>query len=136
MSGTLLLDANVLLRLLLGDDAEQAASALRLVEAAAADGSGVVGASTLNEVMFVLMGPRLRTPPLIAARHLRTLLGLGLTIVDRDVVVRAVDLFERHHRDWDDCLLPAYALEVTDGRIASFDRGLDRIPGVQRLTPA
>ncbi|MFN8507946.1 MAG: type II toxin-antitoxin system VapC family toxin [Dehalococcoidia bacterium] len=136
MSAPVLLDANVLLRLILDDHPEQAASALRLIEAAVADGTGAIVPSTLNEVMFVLTGPRLRTPPLIAARHLRTLLGLGLTVIDRDVVVRAVDIFERHHRDWDDCLLAAYALEITDGRIASFDRGLDRIPGVERLTPA
>ena len=131
---TLLLDTNVLVRLLTGDLLAQRLAAVKLIEAER--DACLLYPATLSEVVYVVRGSAYRWGPSEIVEGLRALLLPPVTIIDRAVVVRAVDLFERHHRDWDDCLLAAYALDVSDGRIASFDRGLDRIPGVQRLTPA
>jgi predicted nucleic acid-binding protein len=124
------------LRLTLDDQPAQAAAGRSLFERV---GVGelqlVLHPHTVSEFLFVLTGPRLGHTPLQAAEALRAVLALPLVVRDRPIIERAADLMVTSNPDWDDCLLAAYAMEHTGGRVASFDRGFDAIPGLQRLEP-
>jgi predicted nucleic acid-binding protein len=91
--------------------------------------------STLSDVMFVLGGKVYGDSYSALCAVLRAVMALPLVIRDREVVETAVGLFVEHHRDWDDCLLAAYATHLAGGALYSFDRGLDRIPGLARRDP-
>jgi len=131
----ILLDTNVLLRLVLVDHPAQAEAARRLMDRVeAGEETAHLAATTLSEAVFVLAGPRLRRSPGDVAAFVEGVLALDVNIEHRAQVEQALELFREHH-DWDDCLLAAYALERAGGRIASFDRGLDAIAGLTRLDP-
>lgn len=136
MADGVLIDTNVLLQYLLDEDPVHGPAALRFLASAAGDEQSlVVSTETLSEVVVVLAGRRYRAPRGEIVSAMRELLALPLRVLDRTVVAVALDLYEHHHPDWDDCLLAAYAMEHTGGRVASFDRGFDAIPGLQRLEP-
>lgn len=130
-------DTNVLLRAATRTPADQTAAVENLLREAAA---GVVpalhvAASTVSETVFVLRGKVYTFDRSRIVTFLEALLMLPLRIADRAVIQRAMTIYRDHHDDWDDCLLAAYALERGDGSVISFDRGLDRIPGLRRLEP-
>lgn len=63
------------------------------------------------------------------------LLAGPFEVPDHKVIALAARFFREVHDDWDDCLLAAFAIEEDDGSVISFDRGLDRIPGIRRIEP-
>jgi predicted nucleic acid-binding protein len=70
-----------------------------------------------------------------AARVATLLRADGLIVKERDVLVQALDLSGRHAPlDFADAYLAALALVDGPNAVASFDRDLDNIAGVQRLT--
>jgi predicted nucleic acid-binding protein len=130
-------DTNVLLRYFLKDVPEQSEAAIAFVASSRQPG-GVrlaVSPTTISEVIFVARGPHYRLDRASLVEVVGALLNGPLTLLDRSVVARAHALYRDVHDDWDDCLLAAYAIERTEGRLVSFDRGLDRIPGLTRTEP-
>lgn len=91
--------------------------------------------STVSEIVFVLTGRHYGYGRHELADAIERLLLLPIEVLDRPEIELAVRLFRDHHDDWDDCLVSAYALRRAGGRVASFDRGIVRIPGVARLDP-
>jgi predicted nucleic acid-binding protein len=132
------LDTNILLRIATNLPPEQAAATERLLRdvEAGRTASPLITASTLSEAVFVLLGKTYRYPRSAVADFIQALLDAPLRFPERAVIERALPLYRDVHDDWDDCLLSAYAIERTNGEIASFDRGLDRIPGLTRIEPA
>ena len=129
-------DTNGLLRLLLDDNPDQSPRTHQWF-----DGPHeqlprlVVAASTISEVVFTLGGPRLkyvRDEILVA---LDRILEMPVEFDEPSVIRTAIELYRTVHDDWDDCLVAAYALERSGGVVFSFDRGLDRIPGITRIEP-
>jgi predicted nucleic acid-binding protein len=94
-----------------------------------------VASSTVSETIFVLRGKNYEFDRVRIVAFLEGLLALPVRIVERPIIERAVGLYRDVHSDWDDCLLAACALERSNGRLVSFDRGLDRIPGLTRIEP-
>lgn len=130
-------DTNVLLRLLMDDDPVQSPATRDYFRRAAAGGAKtVISAATISELVYVLGGPRLGFDRERLAEAVEAVIGLEALVPDRAVIARACELLRTTHPDWDDCLLAAYAIERADGRVVSFDRGLDRIPGLSRQAPA
>ncbi len=130
-------DTNVLVRLLMDDDPVQSPAARAYFRAAASGKARpFISASTISELVYVLGGPRLRFERARLAEAVEAVLDLDAVVSDRSVVARACALLRTAHPDWDDCLLAAYAIERAEGRLVSFDRGLDRIPGLRREAPA
>lgn len=130
-------DTNVLLRLARRDVPAQADSAEAYLRGAPGRGFELaVTTTTVSEFAFVLGGAMLGYSRQEVAGALQALLELPFRFQDLPVIALAVDLYRDHHPDWDDCLLAAYAIERADGRVVSFDRGLDRIPGLSRQAPA
>ncbi|MBX5468205.1 MAG: PIN domain-containing protein [Firmicutes bacterium] len=117
-------DANVILRLLLGEPPEQAQAAKVLFERAArGELVTVIHPVVFGEVVYVLTSPRLGAHPRTrVAEVLRGLCALpGVEVVDLDVVLRALRRFEQTRLDWTDSLLLAYAPAVP---VYTFDRAM------------
>ncbi len=112
MASRAFVDANVILRLLLGEPNGQAQRARTLFErASAAELTLVVHPAVLAEVIHVLTSPRVAAQARPAvADALRGLVGLdGVEVSDRAAVLAALDRFEAGTMDWVDCLLLAGA---------------------------
>lgn len=129
-------DANVLLRLSRRDVPSQAARSETYLRSAARRGATlVVAPTTVSEFVYVLSGSVLAYSRSDVVSAVEKLLALPLRFQDSSVVELALTLYRDHHPDWDDCVIAAYALERANGRLVSFDRGLRRIPGLQRQEP-
>ncbi len=129
------LDTNVLVRALMGDHPEHTPRAIALLRGESPGLIPVLGPATLSELVWVLGGPRIGLSRPEIAAMLREVLQFQIEFINRAVVETAVESYETVSNDWDDCLVAAFALAVSDGRVLSFDRGLDRIPGVTRIEP-
>ena len=71
-----------------------------------------------------------------AATTIRSLLALdSIAVVDRDVLLRAVEVYEIDRLDFAGAYLVACAESTGIGRVASFDRSIDRVSTVERIKP-
>jgi len=76
------------------------------------------------------------TPRVQVAEIVQSLLALpSIVVVDRDVLLRAIEIYERDRLDFAEAYLVACAESTGVGRIASFDRSIDRVTTVQRIEP-
>jgi len=129
-------DTNILARLVLLDDAAMLRDIESYFRIPERDRKTlVVAPTTVSEIAFLLSGRRVHYPPSEVARALHLLLSLPLRFLDRDVVERALELYETVHPDWDDCMVAAYALERADSDVLTYDRGFNRISGLSRSEP-
>jgi len=70
------------------------------------------------------------------AEIMRSLLALtSIVVADRDVLLRAVEVYEANRLDFAEAYLVACAESTGVGRIASFDRTIDRVKTVERIEP-
>jgi predicted nucleic acid-binding protein len=126
-----LLDTNVLLRHLTGQPPRQARRATALLRDAE---RLLVPDLIIAELVYVLESVYKRPRPEVAAL-VRAVLAFGpVETADESLLLRAVELYEVHRIDFAEAYLAATA-EQADGRVASFDRGLDRVKTVQRIEP-
>jgi predicted nucleic acid-binding protein len=58
-----------------------------------------------------------------------------LTVLDADLLLRALEVYERNRLQFADAYLVAAAELSGVGAIASFDAALDRVSSVERVTP-
>jgi predicted nucleic-acid-binding protein len=125
----LAVDTNVLLRLLVRDDAKQAAASDRAV----ANGAWV-SHLVLAETVWVLESVYDRTAKqLIAALDL-LLIHERLVLQDADVVAAAlVNLKARPALGFSDCLVLEIARKAGHLPLATFDKSLARLAGSQKL---
>ena len=124
MSEIAYVDANVVLRLLLGEPEEQAHKAERLfLNASNGQLNLVILSPVLAEVIYVLTSPRLGGHPREqVASTLRELAGLkGVVIDELPHVLAALLTYETSNLDWVDCLLLSRAAQA---RIYTFDKEL------------
>ena len=89
----------------------------------------------LAEMVYVLESVYERPRAEISAMT-RALLALpSIAVVDHDLLLRALELYEDVHPDFAEAYLAALA-ELSDvNRVASFDRQLDRVETVKRIEP-
>lgn len=125
----LAVDTNVLLRLLVRDDARQAAAADQAVVKGA-----WVSHLVLAEAVCVLDAVYARSAKqLIAALDL-LLVHDSLVLQDADVVTAALLQFRaKPALGFSDCLVLEIARKAGHLPLASFDKALGRLPGVQKL---
>lgn len=127
-------DTNVLVRLLVNDDAAQAAKARRLFQAQADADAGIWIADTvLVETVWTLARAYDR-PRADLVLALRALASHATAVLESpQAVQRAIDDFERGPADFSDCLLCAKAQQQGCASVATFDRGMKGLPGVRLL---
>lgn len=126
----LAIDTNVLVRLLVRDDARQAALADQFV-----DKGAWVSHLVLAETLWVLDAVYDRKPAqLIAALDL--LLAHGtLVLQDADTVSVALSDFRaKPALGFSDCLVLAIAKKAGHVPLGTFDQGLARLTGAQKIT--
>jgi predicted nucleic-acid-binding protein len=122
-------DTNVLVRLITRDDARQASSA----DAFIAKGAWVP-LLALTEAIWVLAAVYKR-----AAKDLATAIEMllhheHLVVQDADTVAAALDLFRsRPSLGFSDCLMLQVARKAGHLPLGTFDRGLAKTEGVQKL---
>jgi len=124
-----LLDTNVLVRHLTGDPPSQARRATALLAGAH---ELLLTDLVVAELVYVLES-FYRQPREDVAEAARSLLALpSIATVDPDLLLRSLELYESHRLDYAEAYLAAAAEVWGVGRIASFDRGLDRVASIKR----
>lgn len=125
-------DTNVLVRHLTGDPPAQAARARSFL---AQTDELLLPDLILAEVAYVLES-YYETPRAQVADTLRAVLAFpAITVVDADLLQRAVEVYDIHRLDFADAYLVACAERSGVGVVASFDRSIDRVGTVRRIEP-
>lgn len=122
-------DTNLLVRLIVRDDATQVAAAESFVV-----GGAWVSLLVLAETIRVLDAVHERSPAQLAAAIEMLLNHEQLSIQDADVVARALEDFrDRPALGFSDCLVLEIARKAGHLPLGTFDRGLARLDGTQRV---
>ena len=126
-------DANVLLRYLVGDQKQQAAQATALLQAVEREEAALVcDPVTLAEVVWVLSSFYELSNAAISKALLPVVQAPGFLLSDKPRYVRALQLYATTVRAFGDACACAAALEEGGGRLYSFDRKLSKVAGVER----
>lgn len=126
------LDTNVLVRLMLRDDAAQAALARELFDAnAGIDAALFVSDVVLAELAWVLRSRYSFASESIAAAVQALLDNATVAWQSRAAVAHALRLFRRDAGDFADCLVVALAGAHGCEATATFDRAMQSLPGVR-----
>jgi len=136
MSTRYLVDTNILLRFLSGEPLRQAEAAKRLFAGAAAgevvlDVSPVIVAETIHTLLSFYGVERKEA----VGKLLLLLRQPGLRIRDTARVFSALERLRTANVGFADAFLAAGGAEENVA-VASFDRDLDKFPGVRRFEPA
>lgn len=125
-------DTNILIRHLTGDPADQAARATRFL--ATTDELLLVDL-VVAEVVYVLESYYEVERPRVADM-VRSIIGFAaIRVVDKGLLLRAVEVYEVDRLDFAEAYLVASAERAGVGAVASFDRSIDRVPTVARIEP-
>ena len=123
------IDANVLVRLLVRDDARQ----VKLAEVFV-DGNAWISQLVLAETMWVLESVYDRTPGQLAAALEILLEHKTLTLQEPDTVAAALQNFKRKPAlGFSDCLVLEIARKAGHTPLGTFDKGLAKLAGAQQL---
>jgi predicted nucleic-acid-binding protein len=130
----MLVDTNVLIRHLTGEPAGQARRAGELI-AAADEGALIVTDVVVAECAYVLESAYELDRDRVASLLLAIVGARQVRVAHGPLLERAVEIYAEHGLDFADAYLCALDLFSDAGPIASFDRGLDAVPGVGRREP-
>jgi predicted nucleic-acid-binding protein len=123
------IDTNVLVRLLVRDDARQLDAAEKFIAR-----GGWVSHVVLVETLWVLDAVYERSAEQIASAVERLLAHADLTLQDTDVVLAALGQFRaRPTLGFSDCLVLEVARKAGHLPLGTFDRRLGKVAGAQRL---
>lgn len=129
---TAFVDTNILVRHLTGDPPEMARRATRFLAVTA---TLLLADVVAAEVAYVLES-YYRQPRSKVAEALRAMIGFrAIHVVDRDLLHRAVEVYEHDRLDFTEAYLVAAAERSGVAVVASFDKTIDRVATVQRIEP-
>jgi len=122
-------DTNVLVRLVTRDDARQAASADAFIRK-----GGWVSLLALTEAVWVLAAVYERKAAGLVTAIEMLLNHEQLVLQDADAVAAALDLFRsRPLLGFSDCLILQVARKAGHLPLGTFDRGLGKVEGAQKV---
>jgi len=128
------LDTNVLLRLLLNDDAAQARKARLAVEAVEAAGEQVLlNDIVLAEAVWTLRGKYDTGKPALLLMLRAVLDTASFAFESRPVLTTALALYETSAADFPDCLIAAKNAAAGCTHTTTFDRAMRGLPAVKLL---
>lgn len=132
-SGAYAIDANVIVRYVVGDGEALFAKATAIIEGVE-DGKQRVLCDpvTLAEVVFVLQRMYKLDRGDISSALDPILKMDGFWIENKSRYLKALDLFATDVPHFGDACACAAALDACEGRLVSFDKGLSRMEGIQR----
>jgi predicted nucleic acid-binding protein len=132
-TGAWTVDANVILRYLVQEDAGLSAQATAIMESLERGESALVcDPVTLAEVVWVLSSYYHQPNDEISAALLAIVGARGLLMSNKPRYLRALELLAGEAKHFGDACACAAALEASEGRLLSFDRGLSSVSGVHR----
>lgn len=134
-----LLDANIFLRHLTGDDSKKARACRDLfVRIRDGEEEATATEAVIAEVVFVLRSRKHYDVPAETVRDLLApILSLsGLSLAHKTVHLRALDLMALHDAlDYEDALSVMHAKRQGIAEIYSYDSDFDPIEGLRRVEP-
>jgi predicted nucleic acid-binding protein len=132
-------DADVVIRLLTGDDpSKQRAAAQLFARVERGEIRLRTPSTTIADAVYVLTSRRLYG---WSQRQVQAALGPlvmlpAFEVAERETVARALALFAAQARlDFGDAMVAASAQETGGTDVYSYDRDFDRVPGIRRLEP-
>lgn len=125
-------DTNILVRHLTGDPADMAARATAfLAEAEELYLTDLIVAETVYVLESFYEAPHDQV-----ATAMRSLVSMrSVVTVDPALLLRAIEVYETDRLDFAETYLVACAESTGVGRVASFDRSIDRVDTVDRMEP-
>jgi predicted nucleic acid-binding protein len=129
---TAFVDTNVLIRHLTGDPPAQARRAAHYLEGADAL---LLPDLILAEVAYVLESYYEVEREQVAVTLRAVLAFPAIRVLDRELLQRAIEVYEVNRLDFADAYLVASAERSGVGLVASFDRGIDRVGTIRREEP-
>lgn len=127
-------DTNVLVRLFVADEPQQAAKAQKLFDTAAEGEVGVWVSDTVLVELVWTLGRAYGRDRADIVKALRALASHATVVLESPQAVRAAaDAFERGPADFADCLLSVKARAAGCDQLATFDRGMKVLPGFRLL---
>lgn len=130
---TAFVDTNVLIRHLTGDPPEQAARATAFLGRADAL---LLSDLVVAETVYVLES-FYELEPARVAELVRAMLAFpAIAVLDVDVLLRALEVYELYGVHFAEACLVASAEAAGVEAIASFDQAIDRVPTVRRIEPS
>jgi predicted nucleic-acid-binding protein len=128
------LDTNVLLRLLLSDDAAQSRKARQEIESVEAQGEAILlNDVVIAETVWTLRGKYNTTKPDLL-RMLRAVFDTAsFAFESRPILVDALARYELSPADFPDCLIAAKNAAAGCTHTATFDRAMRGLPAVKLL---
>ena len=133
-----LVDTDVIVRLIAGDDATKQASAAALFERVESGKATLAAPETvIADAVFVLTSPRLyHLSRGEVSSALATLVELPhFHVRNRRQVLRALELFASSNLGFGDAMIVAMIEQESSPHVYSFDAHFDRVPGVTRKEP-
>ena len=125
-------DTNILVRHLTGDPPEMAVRATRYL---ANERDLLLTDLIVAETVYVLES-FYETPRSQVAEAIRSLIAFNSVVcVDPALLLRAIEVYETDRLDFAEAYLVACAESTEVGRVASFDRSIDRVDTVERVEP-
>ncbi len=125
-------DTNVLIRLLTGDPPEQARRATSFL----AESEPLWLADLiLAEVVYVLESVYEVERGEVARIARSIVSGDRLLVADLPLLLRTIEVYERHRLAFADAYLVASAERSGIGQVVSFDKGISRVGTVRRVEP-
>ena len=129
---TSFVDTNVLVRHLTGDPPAMAERATAFL---AAESELYVADLIVAETIYVLES-FYKAPREQIADAMRSLVAMrSMITVDPALSLRAIEVYEVERLDFAEAYLVACAESTGIGRVASFDRTIDRVATVERIEP-
>jgi predicted nucleic acid-binding protein len=129
---TAFLDTNIVVRHLTGDPPEMAARATAYLQSV----SDLLLTDLVAAETVYVLDSFYETPRDQVAQAVRSLVGFeSVVCVDPALLLRAIEVYEMDRLDFAEAYLVASAESTGIGRIASFDRSLDRVHSVERIEP-
>ena len=113
----ILLDANYILRFLLKDNLEM----FEITKECIVNNDCLIPNEVLAEVVYVLLKVYNTQKKDIADALVSVLMQKNIIIVDKDIIVKALEIFNNKNLDFVDCILCAKSKEYT---IKTFDKKL------------
>lgn len=131
------IDANVFLRFLTNDDPDRGQRCFELMKRLEqGEEEAFTSDVILAEVIYVLTRSRYQLERGEVAPRIQAIVDLrGLRLPNKRVIQHALQLYEDLNLDFEDCLAVAQMEAEDMTEIYSFDRGLDRVAGLQRVEP-
>ena len=125
-------DTNILVRHLTADPPDMAVRATALL----ADASELYLADVIVAETIYVLESFYNAPRDQIATTMRSLISMrSIVTVDPAMLLRAVEVYEVDRLDFAEAYLVACAETTGVGRVASFDRAIDRLATVERLEP-